>query len=488
MGRHLLVGPVSVTATLSADTGKFDIVARFNFNSGRANWPFWMLIFFLISAFALGGGSRDDVQSLAVLRPLSVITCGLAVLTLHRDHITAHKFIFGMTAAVFALVALHLVPLPPSIWGGLPGRDIISDVDRITKAGAVWRPITMVPNATWNAFYSLFTPLAVLLLGVQLSREQRFQLLYVVLGLGLLGGLWGLMQAIGSPTGPLYLYRVTMPGAAVGLFANRNHQAILLAILLPALVIHAIAGVRTIEAAKQKGWTAVAIGVVLIPLILVTGSRAGLLVAIVALVFAGLLYRKPVIAVPGKRKATKVSPLIAIGAFAVLCLGALTILMSRAEAFRRLMAPDQSEDLRFRVWGPIVDMAWKYFPVGSGVGSFVEVFKIDEPDNVLSPNYLNHAHNDWLEVFMTAGLPGIALLAIALLAFGRMAFHAFRAPVSEGRSVLFARLGGVIIALLALGSIGDYPLRVPSLMCIFVIAMLWLTGDGQRSAKIAGGI
>ena len=483
-----MVGPVWAVATLSADTGNFNIVARFDFIAGRANWPFCALIVFLILTFFLGGGSRDDVQSLAILRPLSLIICGFALLTLRREQVAAHKFLFGMTAVVFALIGLHLVPMPPTIWSALPGREIISEVDRVTQAGAVWRPISMVPNATWNALYSLFVPLAVLLLGVQLNREQRFQLLYVVIGLGLLSGLWGLMQAIGSPTSPLYLYRITMPGAAVGLFANRNHQAILLAILLPALVIYAISGVRTIEAAKQKGWTAVAIGVVLIPLILVTGSRAGLLLAIVALIFAGLLYRKPSIAVLGKRKATKISPRIAIGAFAVLCLGALTILMSRAEAFRRLMAPDQTEDLRFRVWGPIVEMAWKYFPVGSGVGSFVDVFKIDEPDSVLSPNYLNHAHNDWLEVFMTAGLPGIILLAIAVFAFGRSSLTAFQTCMSDGRAVLFSRLGAVVIALLALGSVGDYPLRVPSLMCIFVIALLWLTGERQRSAKIAGGI
>jgi O-antigen ligase len=452
----------------------------------RESWQFWALTAFLFLAFLTGGGSRDDIQSLVILRPAAVIFCGVAMLGLRWDQVRAYRFLFAMTAAIFGLVLIHLVPLPPSIWGALPGRGIVTEVDKTAQLGAVWRPISLVPVATWNALYSLFVPLAVMLLGVQLKREQRFQLLHVVIGLGLLSGMWGLMQAIGSPTGPLYLYQVTMPGAAVGLFANRNHQAILLAILFPALVTYAVAGVRTAEDGKRKGWIAVAMGAVLVPLILVTGSRAGLLVGLVALLLAALLYRKPTVAVPGKRKVSKFSPRIAIGAFAVICLGSLTILMSRAEAFKRLSAPDQTEDLRFQIWGPIAEMAWKYFPAGSGIGSFVEVFQMDEPDSVLSPHYVNHAHNDWLELALTTGLPGILLLAVAAFAFMRTVLAAFRSSVDEGRAVLFSRLGAVIVLLLALGSVGDYPLRTPSLMCVFVVALLWLAGEGFALAKNAG--
>jgi O-antigen ligase len=462
-------------------------VARFDLFARRENLRFWALAAFLVLTFLTGGSSRDDVQSLVLLRPLSVIMCGFSLVTLRWEQVNAYRFLFAVTVAIFILVIVHLVPLPPSVWGSLPGRAIVVEVDRAAQLGAVWRPISLVPLATWNAFYSLFTPLAVLLLGVQLTREQRFQLLSLILGLALLSGFWGFLQAIGPPSGPLYLYRITVAGAASGLFSNRNHQALLLAVLFPMLVIYAIAGVRSVEVAKRKGWIAIAIGVTLIPLILVTGSRAGLLAAVIALVLAVVLYRKPAIVVPSKRKATKFVPRIAIAAFAVFCLGALTILMSRAEAFRRLSAPDQVEDLRFRIWGPIADMAWRYFPVGSGVGSFVEVFKIDEPDLVLSPNYLNHAHNDWLELYLTAGLPGLILLGIAVFAFFRMAITAFRAPLGEGRTVAFSRLGAVIILLLALGSIFDYPLRVPSLMCIFVVALLWLADGGRAEAKNAGG-
>ena len=198
--------------------------------------PYWALVVFLILTFLTGGGSRADIQSLIILRPAAVIFCGVGLWSLKWAHVKANRFFFGMTAAIFALVIGHLIPLPPSIWGSLPGRELISEIDKAAELGEVWRPVSMVPSATWNAFYSLFVPLAVLSLGVQLSREERFKLLPIVIGLGLISGLVGLLQVIGDPSGPLYLYMVTNNGSAAGLFANRNHQAILLAMLFYARI------------------------------------------------------------------------------------------------------------------------------------------------------------------------------------------------------------------------------------------------------------
>jgi O-antigen ligase len=447
--------------------------------------PFWALVIFLILTFFTGGSSRADTQSLVILRPAAVIFCGIGLWRLRWDHVRENRFLFGLAAAVFALVLLHVVPLPPAIWGALPGRAIITEIDKVAELGAVWRPLSMVPATTWNAFYSLFVPLAVLIFGVQLSREERFKLLPILLGLGLLSGFWSIMQLSGPTDGPLYLYSEPS-GTADGLFRNRNHQAALLACLFTMLAVYASTSVRSEEQAGLRLWMAVAAGVVLVPLVLLTGSRAGLAVSVLGIIAAFFLYRKPASLTPKKRTRRKFDFRYALVGFAVLCLGALSILMARAEAFQRLLATDSGEDDRLTVWVPIAKIAWKYFPFGSGIGSFVEVYQIDEPFDLLSPEYYNHAHNDWLEVTMTAGLPGVLLLLVAVVAFARWAFKAYRAPIGEGRTILFARLGAVVIAILALASIPDYPLRVPSLMCVFVIAALWLTSREGNRTKIAG--
>jgi O-antigen ligase len=458
--------------------------------SGR-NWLgdsrlYWTLGAFLVLVFLTGGGSRSDIQSLVILRPVAIIICGMAMWTLTWQQVKNRRFLFLMAAALFALPLLHLIPLPPAIWHLLPGRTLIEEIDKAAGLGDIWRPISMVPSATWNAFYSLFVPLAVLLLGVQLSRADLFRLLPLILGLGLLSGFWGLLQTIGDPEGPLYLYRITSNGSAVGFFANRNHQAILIAMMFPMLAVYASAGIETYEKARFRGYVALAAGVVLIPLLLVTGSRAGLVVGIIGLLAAVGLYRRPTVTVPKKRVGKKLDLRWLLGVFAVILLGGLTIIMSRAEAFQRIAAPDQIEDLRFQMWPYIVDMAWKYFPIGSGIGSFVEVYQIDEPDILLSPTYVNHVHNDWLEVFMTAGLPGLLIVAIAFAGYLKASFAALFRGNSSRSELSFARLSVAVLAIMALGSVGDYPLRTPFLACIFVIALLWLAYQNDDQARASG--
>lgn len=452
----------------------------------RSNVAFWALVAFLVAAFLTGGGARADIQSLAILRPLSVFVCGFALYTMTAQQARENRLLLGMAAAIILLVVAHLIPLPPTLWESLPGRDIIVHADRAARIGAIWRPLSMVPRTSWNALYALFVPLAVLLLGIQLGREERLLLLPVVVSLGLMSGLWGLLQAIGDPAGPLYLYRITNNGSAVGLFSNRNHQAIFLAMLFPMLAVYACAGVRTEAQARIRGGIAVASSVVVVPLLLVTGSRAGLALGMVGLIVAALLYRRPQVGELSKRKLANFYWQYVLIGLSVLCLGALTALLSRAEALQRFSSPDPNQEERLLVWKPIAHMAWSYFPVGSGVGSFAEVYQIGEANRLLGPNYLNHAHNDWLELYMTVGLPGLVLLAIALFAFVRSVRRILASPIGLTRDSYFGRLGAVVIAFVALGSVVDYPLRTPSLSCVFVIAVLWVHAALGRLAKMAG--
>lgn len=437
-----------------------------------------MLIGFLSLVFLTGGGSRGDIQSLVILRPVAVLVCGFGLWSLSAEHLRNYRFLFGFAAAVFALTIIHLVPLPPGIWSHLPGREIVVETDRAIGLGKVWRPISLVSTATYNALYSLFIPAAVLILGVQLAREERFRLLFLFAVFGLLSGVLGLLQAVGAPDGPFYLYNITNNGSAVGLFSNRNHQAIFLACQFPILAVFASLDPRTVEKWRFRLWTSIIIGVIFIPLLLVTGSRAGLIIGLFGIAAIATLYRKPVFERPAKRKGSKFNLTYAFIGFGVLALGLLTILFSRAQAFERLIAPDQSEDLRFSVWAPIADMTGKYFPIGSGIGSFEETYQIEEPLPLLSYNYLNHAHNDWLEVAMTAGLPGLALLLIAVLAWAKASYSAWQPNNNvRSRDTIYARLASLIILMLAMGSFGDYPLRVPSIASFFVIAALWLCGE-----------
>lgn len=450
-------------------------------SGGKPSPVFWILTAFLVLLFATGGASRTDVQSLVILRPVSVIVCALALMTLRREHLAQRKWLIGSFAAIFVLALLHVVPLPPAVWQSLAGRQDLVDVEKLAGLSDTWRPLTLAPMNGWHALLSLFVPLAVLLLGIQLKRDDLFRLLPILIALAGISGLLGLLQAIGDPQSALYFYRITNNGSAVGLFANRNHAATLLACMFPMLAVFASTAKGTTDEVRLRQLVAAAIAIVLVPLILVTGSRSGLVSAVIGMLGAGLLYRRPTdVRTVRKGSPVRLKMVPILGGLAVISLGFLTFFFSRAEAIERLFAEASGEDSRTDFWVVSLDLFWKYFPWGSGSGSFVEAFQIVEPAYLLDATYLNRAHNDWVEIAVTFGMAGVIGLAFAAAAFVWRSYKYWRNADKTRRYVAFGRLASVCMALIAIASISDYPLRTPTMMGVFAILALWFTESGRE--------
>jgi O-antigen ligase len=455
-------------------------------SASKASAQYWILAVFLLMLFATGGASRIDVQSLIVLRPLSVIVCALACMTLRREHLIGRGWLLASLAAIFLLALLHVIPLPPSIWQSFAGRQDMVEIEKLAGIKDVWRPLTLTPMNGWHALLSLFTPMGVVLLGIQLNRDDLFRLLPLLIGLAALSGLIGLLQAIGDPQSALYFYRITNNGSAVGLFANRNHAATLLACIFPMLAVFASTATGTADEIRFRQLLAAAIAIVLVPLILVTGSRSGLVSSFIGLAAAALLYRRPAegrVVRRGTTSRIKAAPLL--GGLAVVSLGFLTFFFSRAEAIERLFAEPAGEDGRTDFWIVSFDLFWKYFPWGSGSGSYVEAFQIAEPTRLLDATYLNRAHNDWVEIAVTFGALGVAALAVAVIGFVWRSYRLWRQTDGSRRSVAFGRMASITILITAIASISDYPLRTPTMMGVFAIFALWLSEAGREQRDFA---
>jgi O-antigen ligase len=456
---------------------------------------FFMLAGLLVATFLLGGTSRADAASLVVLRPLSA-ACLVAALFSALGVVWKRQWQIVLFAASFVLlVVLHLVPLPPFIWMSLPGREVISNVFAVTGRPAPWLPLSMSPLAAWNALFALMGPVAALLFALALPGNRLPALLKIVLVVGIVSALLGLLQSIGPMHGPLYFYRLTNYGTAVGLFANRNHQAIFLATLFPMIAAFAALAEGRKDRVRFYRITAIATGAFLIPLLLVTGSRAGLLLGTAGILSCLWIYRP---ALPGND-----APAQAVGSRRILfgslvggvaVLGLMTAIATRASAFQRLVELDAAQDLRFRAFPVIWKAAWTYFPFGSGIGSFVDVYKIVEPQVLLSPNYLNRAHNDVLEAMMTGGLPAILLMVIAAVLLSLAGWRLAHTKLAKGRSrrdgreraIILGRAGVAALLILAIGSIADYPLRVPSLSLIFMVYAAFVLSGWQAATTPSG--
>ncbi len=424
-------------------------------------------------AFALGGSARGDVSYLTVLRPAAVLCLGFALLTLGRRHLAGQAWPVCLAVAAVALPALHLVPLPPAAWQSLPGRDLIAQIDAAAGLGEVWRPLTLTPPETLNALMAGLLPLGVILLAIQLPPHLRAGLVALPLAAGGLGVVLGLAQLLGDPEGGLYFYEITNNGSPVGLFANRNHQAVALACLIPlafaAASLPAGGGGSRRRGASPVAWRhplAVAATCVILPLILVTGSRAGLVAAPLALASLAL-----VLPPAPSRGWVRRAGLALLGLPALVA--GLAVWLGRDLALDRLASSSPADDLRLKILPTLWDMLGQYWPLGTGLGSFERAYKVHEPSELLMPTYVNHAHNDWIELALTGGLPALALLAIGLGALTWRAAWVLGPAGADGwRPLRAAALACLII--LALASITDYPLRTPHLAALFALCAAWL--------------
>jgi O-antigen ligase len=446
---------------------------------------FWFLTIFLVLVFLTGGTSRSDAPSILVLQPFSVLACGVALATLRREHLSGRAWLVAGFALCFTLILLHLIPLPSGLWQSMRGRDDMLAVDRAAGLDGIWRPLSFTPLIGWQSFASLFAPLAVFLFGVQLNRSDLYRLLPVLIGLGAASGLLGLLQIISGAAGSLHLYSITNVDSAVGLFANRNHAATLLACLFPMLAVFASTAGGNDDSLKGRQLVSIAIAIVLIPLILVTGSRAGLLLSVVALAAAALLYwqsaNKPS---QGKETKRRWLGMPLLTATVVLCLGLLTVYYSRAEAVDRLFGQALDADSRSAFWAQSLTLFQKYFPLGSGAGTFVAAYQLIEQNHVLSPYYLNRAHNDWIEVAVTFGIPGIIFMTSVVILFVRRTKSLWSRSREKRGSTTFGRMAGIAIMIISVASIADYPLRIPAMSCVFVILMLWFAKAANMNAKV----
>lgn len=449
---------------------------------------YMILVAAVVLAFLIVGGARDDLVSLLIWRPVSALLFCLAVALCWGSAWQRGKPLLLFGTAVLLLTGLHLVPLPPSIWTTLPGHEIIADVYRSAGMELPWQPLSVAQARTWNVLFSLLGPLAVLIAALALDPRRHRQLLFLLIVIGIFSGIVGMIQAIGPSNGLLYFYRYTNNGLGVGLFANRNHQAAFLATLYPLLA----ADLSLFKGKPDKLFFRRAMTVtaacLVFSCVLMTGSRSGIVLLLVGMAFGWWVYRAPasqgrVVGVRGRHR----SRLVGLGV-AVFLLVIGLVVVANTPALERLLQTDPSSELRVRAFPIIVDAIGRFFPFGSGFGTFVEVYQILEPDELVSAFYFNHAHNDYAEWLLTGGVPALILFLWAAAMTGASLLSLWRRrnlPASDpGYSTqIMGRAGFAIIAMLALASVTDYPLRVPSLLLYATIAAVWCANAFRYNQK-----
>ena len=431
--------------------------------------PYTGLVVALAMVF---GGSGDQGWSDALVQLVALPLLVWALFNLNASQLgKGGKSAIVLLCAILAWMVLQMIPMPPSMWSVLPGRAAIASAYQTAGMTLPWLPITLDPSATWLGLLSALPATAVFLAMLSLEPRSRRVLIVIVFIVAAANVLLEILQTAGGSASAWRFYADTNLARPVGLFANSNHNAAFLYSAVPFVAAWAIRPIHDRWQNRTIGliWLGLLAAMLTIGVTL-TLSRAGIMLFFIAGLCCLLLVWRDGRNRPGGR-------LIAAGGGACLVAGLLAFQFGFVGFMQRMQAQGL-EDIRWPVAEVTTRAIVANLPLGSGIGTFVPIYEEFAPRTLLSANgsYVNHAHDDWLELFLTGGAPAMLLVVGFLVWLTAAIFRLWWSSQAEGRvkDLALARAGSIVIVLLLLHSAMDYPLRIPTLSVLFAISCGYL--------------
>jgi len=435
----------------------------------------------LLACSVVLGGAQDG-QGMAGRMVCQLVSVLLLVSLVLRWHWRGAAPAFPAWAGWLLLLPLllpllQLLPLPMALWQQIGVRQALA-VGGASAGVDVQAHVSLVPMMAERALWALLPAWALAMAVLSMPARAQRQLLALLLILVVLSLLWGIVQRAQGPASALRLYRYTNATDATGFFANRNHLASLLLMGLP-LAMAAAAWLTTQRLAGQPVrplplLMALALTVLLILGIALTRSRAGIVLCVLAI---GLSVPM-VLALRRQRGLRRVlAGVLAIGVLAALQFGLTGIL----QRLRR----NPFEDSRWGLVEGTLKAASEHAPLGAGLGTFRDVYPAYELAGPGS-RIVNHAHDDWLELWLEGGWPLLLLASIFLVLFALAGWRIWRAKADDVL-LLQTRAAWIGLLLCMLHALVDYALRTTTIMVVFaLLAAVLMSGVAALDASGSG--
>lgn len=420
---------------------------------------------YLLAVLLLGGASAAGFSGNLLLQLLGAGLIGWTVWsTPAGGALKIGLKPFFVALAVLALV--QFVPLPPALWSALPGRSGVLAGFETLGVPAPWFTLSLAP---WHslASFAWWIPAVALFVAMRAPQAPSTRLtIWTITAVACVSIAFGAMQA---GAGQLYFYAITNIGAGPGFFANSNHQG---SFLLAALALYGGWLIGTLRATGRKvNWFAgpqmvqASVGLLLMFGVVVSNSLACLL--LLAPVLIGLLFA----ARPDWRLPT---PLALLGVAVVVGGFAAYLLLNPATndlAGKGVLAGISRHEFLQTGSRILRDFA----PTGSGVGTFLELYRWYENPEIVGGTFVNHAHDDLLELLIETGVFGLVAVLLFLLWFVPRAWTLWggsrRNPVQLAASL--------VIGVELVHSLVDYPLRTAAMSSVMAIACVLLVRPAE---------
>lgn len=374
-------------------------------------------------------------------------------------------------AVLATLPLLHLIPLPDTLWAYLPGRGFYADAMGAVGAEPARRAISLVPRATEAAWLTLLVPLAVFITTVVTPDRRLEKLVRLFIGLAVFQAIIGLAQ-FGSGSLTIFLPPEGPPlRHAYGTYPNYDHLAGFLEMALPIALALLIANIHGGGARLRRHhsrilrkrlaqlfnsgikfnhaalYAAAALGILLG--LVFTRSRTGVALAMLGIFLCVIAFAKRV---GGERSVRLVTVFSVIGL-------ALAVEAGLAPVLARFTDLSVAADYRWSIFSGTLVGIGEFFPFGSGIGSYPEIFRRFQPGDV--PYFVNHAHNEYLEWLFEGGLPA-ALLVLAFLVFYLRRWPLLWADEHWSQLRFMQISAGVSLLLMGLHGLIDFNLHIPA--------------------------
>ena len=367
---------------------------------------------FLLAALMLGGGTRTALTSDFLLMMLGLPMVWRFIMTFPRG------LTWQAAVLILAIPLLFIWQLMP-----LPGEQ-----------GWVF-PHTLDPGKTLNAFMITLLVTAFfhnLLISDEKVRESLIYWLFA-------GVVLNLLLSIIQFASPSFVttFQPFSWSMNAGFFANANHLAALFALATPFIVV--------IFHRSAYSFLSIPVILMLIAFQFLVGSRAGIIMTTVIAIAAYLL-----VASRG------------LWGYMVLALGGAIAGFLAWRFFPDIISSFGLQGNYNRKIFALNTLAAirDFWPWGSGLDTFTLVYPKYESATGIYRAYVNHAHNDWLELVLEGGIIAIALTGLYIVLLGWSVVRAGRL-----NSMQKAALLGILF--LMVHSLVDYPLRTLALSLLF---------------------
>src|SRR5580704_7234981 len=449
----------------------------------------WLILCVTAAVLAFGG---TEPVSFAVIEVVLLGGAGVALFGSRQVGWRERWRVGVVPGALVGVVALQLVPFPVRVLGWLRPGEAAWKADLPDGAATGFSVLSVAPHNTRAQLIVLVCCVIAYFFAGRLGEERgsRRRLVAWLLILGTVEAVYGLVQYL-SGWQRIFVYAKKYNlEEATGTYINRNHFAGFLEMVIPfglALVLFehskslslrqgrsgvgvkaAIAG----ESLPRMGLRLFAL-IVMIAGLLLSRSRMGIVAGAYSLVLMAAVWGL-------QRKAG-----LWIAGLVMACVALLVLWIGAGSTFGRFGSIGNefgsAEESRLSIWRGTGRLIGGHPLLGSGLGTFPVAFTAVQ--STFLGKFVNHAHNDYLEIASDVGIPAAILLFGSIVLLLRRVVKTV--SFMEGRFEKAVALGclGSIVAIL-LHSVTDFNLYIPSNALVFSVIL----GLAAATSVTAAGV